>query len=82
MTDFFFSNHIEDWNYLANRQATTIVGSSIHTISPRALWSSVGENVEPQGHDAFLTLLVESIASPRSKPSRPFVKGAKRKKHP
>ncbi len=55
MTDFLFRERNEDWNYLAQREATTIVASSIQSISPRAFWSSVGAEVEPQGHDAFLT---------------------------
>jgi ferredoxin len=55
MTDFLFRENNADNNYLAQRDATTIVASSIQTISPRAFWDSVGTDVQPKGHDAFLT---------------------------
>ena len=55
MTDLLFRERNPDWNYLANREATTIVASNIQTIAPRAFWDSVGTHVEPMGHDAFLT---------------------------
>jgi ferredoxin len=55
MTDFLFRERNADWNYLAQREATTIVASSIQSISPRAFWGSVGTEVEPKGHDALLT---------------------------
>jgi ferredoxin len=57
MTDFLLRERFEDWNYLAQREATTIVASSVQTIAPRAFWGSVGTEVEAQGHDAFLTKL-------------------------
>jgi ferredoxin len=57
MTDFLFRERNEDWNYLAQREATTIVASNVQSVSPRAFWGSVGTEIEPQGHDAFLTKL-------------------------
>jgi sulfhydrogenase subunit beta (sulfur reductase) len=55
MLDALFAAGHRDENYLANREHTTIVGSNIQRISPRAFWSSVGAEVEPKGHDAFIT---------------------------
>jgi ferredoxin len=55
ITDQLFEQNKKDMNYLANRNATTIVGSNIQTISKRAFWDSVGTEISPKGHDAFLT---------------------------
>lgn len=55
MTDFLFRDGNADNNYLAQREATTVVASNIEAISPRAFWDSVGTDVQPKGHDAFLT---------------------------
>jgi len=55
MLDEVFRQGHEDRNYLANRERTTIVGSNIQNVSPRAFWASVGTHVKPKGHDAFLT---------------------------
>jgi sulfhydrogenase subunit beta (sulfur reductase) len=57
MTDFLLRERFEDWNYLAQREATTVVASNIQTIAPRAFWGSVGTEVVAQGHDALLTKL-------------------------
>jgi sulfhydrogenase subunit beta (sulfur reductase) len=57
MLDLLFRENNEDWNYLAQREATTIIGSSIQRISKRAFWGTVGKGVKPRGHDAFLTRL-------------------------
>ena len=57
MTDFLLRERFEDWNYLAQREATTIVASNVQSISPRAFWGSVGRDVHPKGHDAYLTKL-------------------------
>ena len=54
-TDLLFRERNADYNYLAQREATTIVASNIQQISQRAFWDSVGSEVEPKGHDAFLT---------------------------
>ncbi len=87
MLDVLFRENNEDWNYLAQREVTTIVGSNIQSISPRAFWGTVGRGVKPRGHDAFLTKLpsgyVLSVytpkgekllscgSSPRPRPPRP-----------
>jgi len=55
MTDLLFRDRNPDWNYLANRERTTIVASNIQTVAPRAFWASAAREVEPKGHDAFLT---------------------------
>ncbi|HHJ98992.1 MAG TPA: hypothetical protein ENN10_03515 [Actinobacteria bacterium] len=53
--DFLFRENNADWDYLCQREATTIVGSNIQAVSSRAFWDSVGTEVQPLGHDAFLT---------------------------
>lgn len=55
MTDALFRERNADWNYLGQREATTVVASNIQSISPRAFWDSVGADVQPIGHDALLT---------------------------
>ncbi|MBI4861717.1 MAG: 4Fe-4S dicluster domain-containing protein [Candidatus Riflebacteria bacterium] len=55
MLDELFRAGHEDRNYLANREHTTIVASSIQNVSGRAFFASVGTDVKPKGHDAFLT---------------------------
>jgi len=55
MLDQLFAEGHRDNNYLANREATTVVGSSIQKVSSRAFFSTVGTDVQPRGHDAFLT---------------------------
>lgn len=57
MTDHLFRDRHEDWNYLGQREATTIVASSVQNVAPRAFWASIGTEVAPQGHDAFLTAI-------------------------
>ena len=57
MTDFLLRERFEDWNYLAQREATTVVASNVQAIASRAFWGSVGTDVEARGHDAFLTML-------------------------
>jgi ferredoxin len=56
-TDFLYRERNADWNYLAQREATTIVASNIQSVAPRAFWDSVGTHMQPQGHDAFLTAI-------------------------
>jgi len=53
--DQLFEENHPDNNYLANRRHTTIVASSIQNVSKRAFFASVGRDVQPKGHDAFLT---------------------------
>jgi sulfhydrogenase subunit beta (sulfur reductase) len=55
MLDTLFRSGHADQNYLANREHTTIVGSNIRAIPPRAFWATVGAEVQPQGHDGFIT---------------------------
>jgi sulfhydrogenase subunit beta (sulfur reductase) len=57
MLDLLFRENSEDWNYLAQREHTTIVGSNIQKVSARAFWGTVGKGVQPCGHDAFMTKL-------------------------
>jgi sulfhydrogenase subunit beta (sulfur reductase) len=54
-TDLLFSEKNFDVNYMAHRQTTTIVASNIQNVSRRAFFGSVGKEVPPKGHDAFLT---------------------------
>ena len=54
-TDLLFSERNYDVNYMAHRQTTTIVASNIQKVSKRAFFASVGADVQPKGHDAFLT---------------------------
>jgi len=56
-TDLLFSERNYDVNYMAHRQTTTIVASNIQNVSDRAFFASVGADVQPQGHDAFLTAI-------------------------
>ncbi|MFA6092774.1 MAG: 4Fe-4S dicluster domain-containing protein [Elusimicrobiota bacterium] len=55
MTDLLFTEKHMDWNYMAHRESATIVASSIQTVAPRSFWGSIGKDVQPKGHDAFLT---------------------------
>ena len=55
MTDQLFRERHADVNYLAHRETTTLVASNVQTIAPRAFWVSMGADVPPRGHDAFLT---------------------------
>jgi sulfhydrogenase subunit beta (sulfur reductase) len=53
--DKLFKQGHEDRNYLANREHTTIVVSNIQNVSERAFFASVGKEVQPKGHDAWIT---------------------------
>lgn len=53
--DTLFRAGNPDQNYLANREHATLVGSSVQRVAPRAFWASIGPEIAPQGHDAFLT---------------------------
>ena len=57
MTDFLFRERNEDWNYLAQREATTIIASNVQKVAPRAFWASMMGTKGPQGHDGYLTKL-------------------------
>lgn len=54
LDEVFRSGHC-DMNYIANRDAATIIASNIQKVSSRAFFGSVGTEVEAKGHDAFLT---------------------------
>ena len=54
-TDLLFAERNYDVNYMAHRDCTTIVASSVQKVFSRAFFGSVGTEVEPKGHDAFLT---------------------------
>lgn len=53
--DLLFEAGHRDNNYLAAREHTTIVGSGVQRVSPRAFWASMSPDTEPRGHDAFIT---------------------------
>ena len=55
MTDKVFSADNSDENYLAQRRMTTIVGSSVQNHYKNAFFGSVCAELEPTGHDMFLT---------------------------
>ncbi len=56
ITDLLFRENNRDVNYLAKREASTIVGSNIQNVSKRSFWGSIGTSDSgPKGHDAFLT---------------------------
>jgi len=63
-TDFLFTENHEDINYTAYRNATTLVGSNIQSISKRAFWGSISHEVPARGHDAFLTHLAAQNPEP------------------
>ncbi len=56
-TDLLFSERNFDVNYMAHRQTTTIVAANVQNVSSRAFFASVGADVQPRGHDAFLTAI-------------------------
>jgi sulfhydrogenase subunit beta (sulfur reductase) len=55
MLDEVFRSGHADYNYLAQREQTTIVASNVQKISERAFFGTVGAEVAPKGHDAYLT---------------------------
>ncbi|HAM35092.1 MAG TPA: hypothetical protein DEB40_10445 [Elusimicrobia bacterium] len=59
MTDILFKERHEDRNYWAHREAATIVISNIQKVSPRAFWASIGAEVPPRGHDAWMTRIAD-----------------------
>ncbi len=69
MTDIFYAQHSPDDDYLANRRATTIVGTSVQNHYPHAFFGTVCQERVPEGYDLFLTLVgggyVASVNSPR-----------------
>jgi len=55
MLDYLFSDGKKDWNYLANRQAATIVGINVHQVFKTAFFESMGASIVTKGYDLFLT---------------------------
>jgi formate hydrogenlyase subunit 6/NADH:ubiquinone oxidoreductase subunit I len=55
MTDKLFSDRYPDCNYLANRNAATIIGTHVQNPYKRAFFSSIAQDMALSGHDAFLT---------------------------
>jgi ferredoxin len=55
MLDHLFSEGKKDWNYLANREATTIVGLNVHRVYKTAFFESMGADTVNEGYDLFLT---------------------------
>lgn len=55
MTDKLFSDNYPDKNYLANRNATIIVGSNVQNPYKHAFFASINTNLPITGHDIFVT---------------------------
>jgi len=55
MSDVFYKDRQVDNNYLANRRATTIVGSSVQNHYKHAFFGSMNADRPLTGHDMFLT---------------------------
>ncbi|MEW6378949.1 MAG: 4Fe-4S dicluster domain-containing protein [bacterium] len=55
MLDHLFSEGKKDWNYLANRHSTTIVGINVHQVFKTAFFESIGASIVTTGYDLFLT---------------------------
>jgi len=53
--DYLMRENNADWDYLCQREATTVIGCNIQAVSSRAFWDSVGTHMRPQGHDGFIT---------------------------
>lgn len=57
MLDILFSENYRDNNYMANREATYIIGSSVQNHYKHAFFGSQAQKMPIQGHDLFLTKL-------------------------
>lgn len=55
MADKFYADNNVDNNYLCNRKATVIIGSSVQKHYKNAFFGSVGTERPVAGHDAFMT---------------------------
>jgi ferredoxin len=55
MLDFLFNENYTDNNYLANRKATIIVGSSVQNHYKNAFFGTQATNMKLSGHDMFIT---------------------------
>jgi formate hydrogenlyase subunit 6/NADH:ubiquinone oxidoreductase subunit I len=55
MSDKFYSDNNVDNNYMANRNATVIIGASVQNHYKNAFFGTVGAERPVEGHDAFMT---------------------------
>ena len=55
MADTFYKDNHADNNYLANREATKIIASTVQNHYKNAFFGSVCTELEAKGHDALLT---------------------------
>lgn len=55
LSDRFYRNNKADANYLANRDATIIIGTSVQKHYKHAFFGSVCREIKPAGHDMFMT---------------------------
>lgn len=55
MTDKLFQENNTDRNYLANREATVIVGTNVQNPYKHAFFSSISTELPVTGHDLFIT---------------------------
>ncbi len=55
MSDIFYEDRQADSNYLANRRATIIIGTSVQTHYKHAFFGSINVDKPAEGHDAFMT---------------------------
>lgn len=55
MTDHLFRERNEDWNYLANREAATIILTNVQSVAPRSFWGTIGKDIRAKGHDGTFT---------------------------
>ncbi len=62
LLDKVFEENHKDINYMANRENTAIIGSSVQTLSSRSFWGSVIKLDQLVGHDGFLTKITGSMA--------------------
>ena len=62
MTDKVFASDNYDENYMANRRVTTIIGSNVQNHYKHAFFGSVCRDLEPEGHDMFMTKITDGYA--------------------
>jgi len=55
MSDIFYSDRKVDNNYMANREATIIIGSSVQNHYKHAFFGSINAERAMTGHDMFMT---------------------------
>jgi heterodisulfide reductase subunit C len=55
MLDYLFNENHSDNNYLANRNATTIIGSNVQNHYKFAFFGTQATEMEVKGHDMFIT---------------------------